>query len=100
MLEKYLFGVTEKEFHNSDEKQDLAARRIEILGEAAKNIPQEFREAYPQIPWKRMAGMRDVLIHQYDDVDNIVVWKTITEFIPPLKKQVEEILQRINTEKR
>lgn len=92
LLERYLKGVSEEQFYSSEEKQDLTVRRIEVIGEAAKNIPIEFRQQYSDIPWKRMAGMRDVLIHDYDDVDYTVVWKTVTQFIPPLKIQLEEML--------
>lgn len=92
LLEKYLRGTTENAFLASSEKQDLAIRRLEIIGEAAKHLPQDFRDKYPEIPWKRMSGMRDILIHEYFEVDNELVWKTVTEFIPPLKKQIENIL--------
>lgn len=97
LLESYLKGVTEEEFYHSQEKQDLAVRRLEVIGEATKNIPLEFRQLHPTIPWKQIAGMRDVLIHDYDDVDNLVVWKTVKQFIPTLKKQVEDILHNKNT---
>lgn len=91
LLEKYLQGVSEDEFYTSDEKQDLAARRIEIIGEATKNIPEELRRQFADIPWKRMAGMRDILIHQYDDVNEKILWKTATQFIPQIKRQIKEI---------
>lgn len=94
LLERYLEGVTEKRFTSSKEKQDLAIRRLEIIGEATKNIPFEFREKHPEIPWKRMAGMRDILIHEYFEVDYLLVWKTIKKFIPPLKKQIQTLLNR------
>ncbi len=93
LLERYLQGVTESQFYSSEEKQDLAVRRIEVIGEATKNIPDFFKENYPAIPWKRMAGMRDVLIHQYDDIDMKIVWKTITQFVPELKKQIGTLLK-------
>lgn len=96
LLEKYLEGVTEEQFYNSDEKKDLAVRRIEVIGEATKNITGELRQHYPDIPWKRMAGIRDVLIHDYDDVDYKIVWETVTIFIPHLKKQIMQILQDKN----
>ena len=99
LLEKYLNGVTKERFNKSDEKQDLAVKRIEIIGEATKNIPVEFRKQHPDIPWKRMTGMRDILIHQYDDIDFTGVWETATKFIPPLKKQIEIILQKETSEK-
>jgi len=94
LLEKYLKGVTKDQFINSKEKQDLAIRRLEIIGEATKNLPQEFREKHPITPWKRMTGMRDVLIHEYFEVDYPLIWKTVKEFIPPLKEQIEELLKK------
>lgn len=91
-IERYLQDVTEKQFENSEEKQDLAVRRLEIIGEATKNISMEFREQHPEIPWKRMAGMRDVVIHQYYNVDYSVIWDTVTNLLPSLKKQIENLL--------
>ncbi|HSW88543.1 MAG TPA: DUF86 domain-containing protein [Candidatus Saccharimonadales bacterium] len=91
-IERYLQDVTEKQFENSEEKQDLAVRRLEIIGEATKNIPMEFREQHPEIPWKRMAGMRDVVIHQYYNVDYSIIWDTVTNLLPSLKKQIEDLL--------
>ncbi len=60
-------------------------RGLEIIGEAVKKVPKELRESYPDIPWKRIAGMRDKLIHEYFGVDIEVVWKTVREDIPYLK---------------
>jgi uncharacterized protein with HEPN domain len=64
LIEIYLRGVTEEYFYESIEKQDLVVRRLEIIGEAAKNLPDEFRKKHSDIPWKRMAGIRDIIIHQ------------------------------------
>ncbi len=91
-IERYMSGITKENFNILEEKQDSVIRRIEVIGEATKSIPEDFKKENPTIPWKRMAGMRDVLIHQYDDVDIQVVWKTITEFIPPLKTQIQKLL--------
>ncbi|HVF69221.1 MAG TPA: DUF86 domain-containing protein [Xanthomonadales bacterium] len=93
LIEKYIDGVKEDQFHMSTEKQDLAVRRLEIIGEATKNLPTEFREKYPDIPWKQMAGMRDKISHQYFDIDYNIVWDTVKNMLPPLKKQIEEILR-------
>lgn len=90
-IEKYLEGVTEEQFANSDEKQDLVTRRIEIIGEATKNIPEDYRQTHPEIPWKKMAGMRDVVIHQYYNVDYRAVWDTI-KLLPDLKANIEKLL--------
>jgi len=99
LLEKYFTGVTKEQFDDSDEKHDLAVRRLEVIGEAARNIPEDFKKQHPDIPWRDIGDMRNVLIHEYFDVDYDIVWKTYTQFIPPLKKQIEEILQKENGNK-
>ena len=93
LIETYLRGVTEENFHTSIEKQDLVVRRLEIIGEAVKNLPFDFRKKYPEIPWKDMAGMRDIIIHQYFGINYYRVWDTVVNLLPLLKKQVEELLQ-------
>lgn len=95
-IEQYLHNVDEETFHVSGGIQDQVVRRIEIIGEATKNLPREFREQYPEVPWKDMAGMRDVIAHQYFDINYNRVWDTATELLPPLKKQIELIIQEVN----
>ena|SRR5258706_12776608 len=92
LIEAYLKGVTEEYFHMSIEKQDLVVRRLEIIGEATKNIPANFREKHTDIPWRKMAGMRDKISHQYFGIDYGIVWDTATNILPPLKKQIETLL--------
>ena len=92
LINQYLEGVTEEQFHISTEKQDSIVRRIEIIGEATKIIPIEFKEKNPNIPWQKMAGMTNVLIHEYFGINWVTVWKTATEFIPPLKKEIQSLI--------
>jgi len=68
-------------------------RAIEIIGEAVKNIPDNVREKYPEIPWKGMAGMRDKVIHEYFGVDMKVVWDTVKKRIPKIKPLFEKMLK-------
>ncbi len=92
LIQTYLQAVTEEQFHVSTEKQDLVVRRLEIIGEAAKNLPPEFRKKHPNIPWKDMAGMRDIIAHQYFGINFNTIWDTVQNLLPPLKIQIKDII--------
>jgi len=78
---------------DKDEKLALAlVRLLEVLGEAAKNVSNQCRQKYSQIPWRQIAGTRDLLIHGYFDVDLDVVWKIISSDLPSLVRQLEKAL--------
>lgn len=91
-IEKNLKGVSEENFHKITFKQDAVIRRLEIIGEAAKNIPGEVRKKYTFVPWRKIAGSRDVLSHRYFEVDLNAVWDAATKDIVQLKKDVKRIL--------
>jgi len=78
--------------------QDALIKQIEIIGEAARNVSEKFREGYTEVPWKKMVGMRDKLVHDYMGVDLEAVWKTAVEDIPGLKKLIEEVLRSLTPE--
>lgn len=78
---------------DSDRKLSLSlVRLLEIIGEAAKGISQEFRDSHSDLPWKSVIGMRDKLIHGYFDVNLDVVWETVTQDLPSLIAQLEKIV--------
>ena len=81
----YISGKDRESFEADLVTQDAVVRQLEIIGEATKRVSKESRSKHPDIPWSDMAGMRDVLIHDYIDVDFGVVWKTASEDIPNLK---------------
>lgn len=92
LLEEYSKGVLKTEFLKSRPLQDAMIRRLEVIGEAVKNLPASFREKHPNIPWKQMAGMRDILIHEYFDVDLTLAWKAVKHEIPRVKKHIVSLL--------
>lgn len=73
--------------------QDAVVRRIEIIGEAVRNLPNDFKESNPKTPWLDIADMRNKLIHEYFDVDLELVWEVIKKDLPELKKQIENLIQ-------
>lgn len=83
-ISDYLTGISYDDFINDEEKQDAVIRKLEVAGEATKRLSPEFRERYPQIEWRAIAGMRDKLIHDYLDVDLDMVWETAIADIPSI----------------
>lgn len=79
-------------FHRDDMVQDAVIRNLEIIGEAAKRIDEDYRAACPDIPWRALAGLRDVLIHQYEGVDIGRVWAIVEKDLPPLKQAIADLL--------
>ncbi|MBN2019067.1 MAG: DUF86 domain-containing protein [Sedimentisphaerales bacterium] len=88
LIAEYTKGKTKEEFFASKGLQDSVIRRIEIMGEAVKNIPQNIRKAHPQVPWKKIAAMRDIIAHEYWGIDLKLTWKVATERVPPLKNEI------------
>lgn len=91
-LEEYVEDVTEDVFEANSEKQDAVIRRIEIIGEAAKNISERTRVKYNTVPWKEMAGMRDIVVHQYFGISTELIWRVATLEIPELKDKIIDVL--------
>ncbi len=89
---EYVNGKTLDEFLEDSQNQDAVIRRIEIIGEAAGRINQDFQNQYPELPWKEMKAMRNLLIHEYDDVDAEEVWKTVKTDLPELIRMLQEII--------
>ncbi len=94
-VEDFTKDVSISDFLGSALIQNGVIRCLEIIGEAVKNLPMEFREKYPDIEWKKIAGLRDVLIHAYFDVDLDLTWEIVKDDLPDLKKKIIIILEDI-----
>ena len=91
LIEKSVKKLSKDKFKLNRLIVDATIRRLEIIGEAVKNIPNALRVRYPEIPWKNIAGFRDVIIHGYFGIDLDLVWKIIKEDLIKLKKDIQRV---------
>ncbi len=84
LIKGYVQNQNKETFSRSIQFQDSVIRRLEIIRESVKNLPSEFKEGHPNIPWRKIAGMRDVLIHEYFGIDLDLTWKVIEKELPNL----------------
>ncbi len=96
-IETYI-SVGHDIFISTSHWQDATIRQLEIIGEATKRLSQSLRSKHTNVPWRRIAGLRDVLIHNYMGVDLTTVWKVTQRDIPTLKKNVQAILKEIESD--
>jgi uncharacterized protein with HEPN domain len=96
LIEDYTKNKSKEDFEDSLSLQDMTIRRLEIIGEAIKNLPQEFKDSYTHVPWKKISGLRDKLIHEYFGIDIDLIWAIIVRDLPELKQNIEEILEELS----
>lgn len=90
-IENYLEGLDISKFYADEKTIDAIVRNLEIIGEAAVNMPEEIKIKYPELPWREMISMRNKVIHEYFGVDMDILWETATKNIPDLKRQINKI---------
>ncbi|WP_255233399.1 HepT-like ribonuclease domain-containing protein [Aliifodinibius salipaludis] len=91
-MEQYLAGIDENEFYQNPEKQDAVLRRLEIIGEAVKHISDGIRDQYDEVPWRKIAGMRDIIIHEYFGITLSMIWVVTQRELPDLKSKIVDII--------
>ncbi len=94
-IDNYTADFGYDDFIKNDLVRDAVLRNLEVIGEAAKSIPDDVREEYSDVPWKRIIGLRNIVIHEYFGVDFENIWKIIKENIPEVKPYIERILERL-----
>jgi len=92
-IEDFTKGLSRGDFLSSIEKQDSVTRRLEIIGEAVKNLSLKLKSSHPEIEWKKITGTRDILIHAYFSVDEELLWDIVEKKLSILKKQIKKILK-------
>lgn len=95
-IEKFVGNFTFEEFQKDEKTIYAVVRAIEIIGEATKNIPTSTKKMHKEIKWEKVKGMRNRLVHEYFGVNTKVVWKTIKEDIPELKKKMLELMKELD----
>lgn len=93
----FMQGLTREDFDNNELLRLSLTHLLQIIGEAARRVSPDFRTAHPQIDWKAIVGMRSKLVHDYLNVDEDIVWDTVTNELPSLLKELEGILKSDNT---
>jgi len=94
-IEKHLTGISQKMFTENDMVQDAVIRQLEIIGEASRNLSEEVKEKYPEIPWVEIVAMRNRIVHAYFDVNLEIAWGVSIRDLPALKQNVEKIIREI-----
>jgi uncharacterized protein with HEPN domain len=87
-IARYVAGMNRAAFLADDKTADAVVRNVEIIGEASKQVPDDFKARHPQVPWAQMAGMRNRIVHDYAGVDLELVWDVVTKSLPALEQQI------------
>ena len=91
-IKRFTVGFDSKTFSDDEKTFDAVIRNLEVIGEAVKKIPEGIRTQYPTVEWKKIAGVRDILIHEYFGIDAEIVWDIIQNKLPILESQIAKIV--------
>jgi len=93
---RFTADLSFEQFKQDDRTYDAVLRNLEIIGEAAKNVPEEIRQRFPLAEWRKISGFRDVAAHQYFSISDSIVWDIVQNKIPELNAQIEQILKELS----
>lgn len=92
-LEQYIDSVSEEFYLSNIEKQDATERRLQVIGQAIIQLPEELKEQYPEIEWHKIAGLRNRIVHDYLEIDHLIIWNTLKNDLPIFKKEIQELIR-------
>ena len=92
-INHYISGLSFETFSGDDKTIDAVVRNLEVIGEAVRNIPKDIRDKYPEIAWRRIAGLGNILIHEYFAISMKIIWDISTNKLPILEQQINKILK-------
>lgn len=87
----YVSGLDRKDFFADQKTMDAVMRNLEVIGEAAKKLPENIKEKYPNVEWRKLAGLRDILVHHYFGIDEDIIWDVLANKILEVKTELEKI---------
>jgi uncharacterized protein with HEPN domain len=90
-IERYVVGMDHDAFLADDKTVDAVVRNLEIIGEASRKMPDDFKTRHPSVPWAQMAGLRNRVVHDYTGVDLEIVWEIVKTSLPELRKQLDSM---------
>jgi uncharacterized protein with HEPN domain len=95
-VQRYTAGLSQEAFEADGMAYDAVIRNLEVIGEAAKQVPQGLRDSAPEVPWRMICGFRDHLAHAYFGLDNDTVWEVVATELPTLAQAVRRLLQNLS----
>ncbi|MBN1586564.1 MAG: DUF86 domain-containing protein [Candidatus Omnitrophica bacterium] len=90
-IPRYVQGMSVEDFQKDEKTRDAVLRSLEIIGEAAKHVPEEFRNQHARIEWRKLCGLRDVVVHEYFGLDLEIVWDLIQNEVPRFQKELQDL---------